>query len=116
MKEGWWGESPWQGLQQLGPAEKCEGRKGNTDSWFPTWILTSVPTATLREPFSAFVSLPLFQKERKLKNYCEKNRLCMTRRLEMQNNWFWQKTGLTNSYLIDLALLIGNQYKQGKEK
>lgn len=79
------------------------------------WILTSVPTAALREPFSAFVSLPLFGRERKFKNYCEKHRLCMTQRLEMQNNWFWQKIGLTLILQI-LLLLIGNQCKQGKEK
>lgn len=39
----------------------------------------------------------------------------MTRRLEMQNNWFWQKIGLTLILQI-LLLLIGNQCKQGKEK
>lgn len=84
----------WWNQQQERP-RSVKAERGSRDSWFPTWILTSVSTAALREPFSAFVSLPLFGRERKFKNYCEKHRLCVTQRLEMQNNCFWQKTGLT---------------------
>lgn len=48
------------------------------------------------------------------KNYCEKHRLCVIQILEMQNNWFWLKTGLTLTLQI-LLLLIGNQCKKSKE-
>lgn len=99
--------------QQQEQPSSMKAERGSRNSWFPTWILTSVPTATLREPFFAFVSLPLFGRERKFKNYCEKHRLCMTQRLEMQNNWFWQKTGLI---LIDPAAADRKLMQAGEGK
>lgn len=58
--------------QQQEWPRSTKAERGSRDSWFPTWILASVLTAALGEPFFAFVSLPLFGRERKFKNYCEK--------------------------------------------
>lgn len=68
MKKGWLGDTrasgstdpnmgvfgrvTWQNQQQE-QLRSVEAERGSRDSWFPMWILTSVPTAALRGPFSA---------------------------------------------------------------